>query len=104
LVLWKTGSLRVAIILWSVALLFAAVYYALPAIQRHAYVAWMKITYPLGWAVSNVVLLATYFLILTPIALVLRLLGRDTMQRTFEKDRQSYWVPVGKPSSYFRQF
>jgi hypothetical protein len=33
-----------------------------------------------------------FFAIVTPIALVMRLAGRDSLRLRFERERQSYWL------------
>jgi hypothetical protein len=48
-----------------------------------------------------------YFGVITPVALLFRLLGRDALQRRFQPQTDTYWRP--KPGatdvhSYFRQF
>jgi hypothetical protein len=43
----------------------------------------------------------------TPVALLLRMLGHDAMQRRFDSSAQSYWVsrrPPDHPRRYFQQF
>jgi hypothetical protein len=62
---------------------------------------------PIGWTISHLVLGAVYYLVLTPIGLVMRLLGRDPMQRRFDRSAKSYWIertPRTDPSRHFRQF
>jgi ABC-type uncharacterized transport system permease subunit len=73
---------------------------------RLAYVAMSYATYPIGYAVSHIVLAVVYFLVLTPIGLAMRLLGNDPLSRTIEPGAKSYWKPRGKSGSaesYFNQ-
>jgi hypothetical protein len=77
------------------------------AIGRRIYVGWMIAALPLGWSVSHLVLAAVYFLVLTPIGLVMRAAGRDPLHRRFERQARSYWVKRESKipmSRYFRQF
>lgn len=48
-----------------------------------------------GW-ISVGVLGLIYFGVLTPVAVVLRLLGRDAL-RLRRGDADSYWIPSGPP-------
>ena len=48
---------------------------------------------PIGFVVSFVLLAVFYFLLLTPVALVFRLIGRDALRRRFDAAAPSYWVP-----------
>jgi hypothetical protein len=78
-----------------------------PEWVRFIYVGWMILAFPIGWTVSQIILAAMFFGLFTPIGLVFRLLGRDTLQRTHRPELESYWQP--KPAStdlrrYFKQF
>lgn len=77
-----------------------------PQAVKWIYVGWMVAAFPVGWTVSHLLLLMFYFGILTPMALVLRLMGRDALHRRACQDRQTYWVEKTQPRdvrSYFRQ-
>ncbi len=80
---------------------------AVPLLVRPVYVLWMGLAFPIGWTVSHVMMLAVFFLVLTPVGLVMRLCGRDPMQRRFDRDAKTYWLPRSSRSdlkSYFRQY
>jgi hypothetical protein len=50
---------------------------------------------------------AIFFLVITPIGLMMRACGRDPMQRRFDPAARSYWKrrsPDRDMRSYFRQF
>jgi len=74
---------------------------------RPVYIALMFITFPIGWAVSFIVMAAFYFLIITPVGLFFKLIKRDPLRRTFDRNAGSYWLPHRTPDSvkrYFNQF
>lgn len=78
-----------------------------PGLLRIVYLGMIYATLPIGIVVSYVILAATYYLVLTPIGLVLRLCGYDPMQRRFDRKAESYWVPREEDPSadhVFRQF
>ena len=107
LVRWRLGSPGVAAGIWSAGALLALVYLALPALRRRIYLGWMYLAYPIGWTVSHVLLLLVYYAILTPLGLLLRLLGKDLLERHLDRDATSHWsrrAAREDPSSYFRQF
>jgi len=52
---------------------------------------WMGAANALGWFNTRLLLSLVYFLVMTPTGVVMRLLGRDPMDRRL-KDRSSYWV------------
>ena len=106
LVYWRLGAERVAIGLGAFGLFIALVYYSVPTLRRPVYMAWMTAVSPLGWLISRVLLAATFFLIVTPAALVMRIFGRDKLDRRLDKSAASYWVEreaTPEASRYFRQ-
>lgn len=71
------------------------------------YVTLTVVFYPIGFVVSVIVMLALYFLVITPIALVFKLIGKDPMNRRFEPQAPTYWIRRRPPENvrrYFRQF
>ena len=73
LILYRGGS-------WSVALgdlgrraVVAVVGLASPTLMRPIYMGWMAAAFPIGWTVSQLVLAATFYVVVTPIGLLLRL-------------------------------
>src|SRR4051794_36680852 len=52
-----------------------------PAWLRPVYVVLTVVTFPVGWLVSHALLALLFFGIITPLALVFRLLGRDPLGR-----------------------
>jgi multisubunit Na+/H+ antiporter MnhG subunit len=78
-----------------------------PTWMRAVFLGWMWAAFPIGWLVSHALIAAIYFLLITPMALVMRATGRDPLSRRFDRDAKSYWVPRPKesdPGRYFRQF
>ncbi len=70
-----------------------AITLAWPAAGRRIYTAWMSAAFVIGTVVSTVALAAIYYLIVTPLALVLRARGRDCLALT-RKHGPSYWIPM----------
>ena len=76
-------------------------------ITRIIYLALVLVTLPIGWAVSFILLAVFYFLIITPIGLIFRLIGRDPLHRKFNQEAKSYWLERRYPDKldrYFHQF
>ena len=106
-VLRKTGSWPAALTVWGVTLLVSVVGLAAPGVMRPIFVGWMALTFPIGWTVSHLVLGIAYFGIITPIAAVMRLAGRDVLRRTPEPAATSFWTahdPSASAKRYFRQY
>lgn len=74
---------------------------------RPIYVAMTLLTFPIGFVVSNVILVGLYYFVLTPVGLLLRVFGKDPMQRRLEPEATTYWekkAPITDVRSYFRQY
>lgn len=56
------------------------------------YRGWMKITGLIGSLVTIVVFSGVFFLIFVPIRLLLKLSGRDHLQRNKDSSTQTYWL------------
>ena len=69
----------------------------------------MFLAFVLGVVVSSVVLTIFFYLIVAPIGLLARLVGKDFLNRRFDSDANSYWIlrdrssPKPKPN-YEQQF
>jgi hypothetical protein len=77
-----------------------------PQAVRFIYTGWMIAAFPIGWTVSQIMLIVLYFLVFTPVALVFRLLGRDSLTLR-RPEGSSYWTAkprAAKAEDYFRQF
>lgn len=81
-VYWPTGSAGVVLLLIG---LFSA------KGSHKFHLTWMRLAHALGYVNSRILLSTIYFFIITPYGLVLRVLGRDTMNRR-GANRKSYWI------------
>ena len=78
-----------------------------PTWLRVMYVVWMAAVFPIGWLVSHLLMAMVFYLVVTPIGLMMRMLGRDPMHRKADPDAETYWQPrTPSPGTkrYFRQF
>ncbi len=71
--------------------------YLLPAILRPLYVPWMLLAAVLGWVMTRVLLTLTFFVMITPIGLLRRIFGHDSLNRKFPGEQESYWEPWEEP-------
>ena len=81
--------------------------YFRPGFMRPIYLAWMYVAFPIGWIISHLLLLAVYYLILTPTGLVMRLFGYDPMRKHFDATAKTYWTACEASSdsaNYFKQY
>jgi hypothetical protein len=76
-------------------------------LTRIIYLGLILVTFPIGWAVSMILLTAFYFLLLTPLGFFFRLLRRDPLCRKFDSDVKSYWLDHQQTDNldrYFHQY
>jgi hypothetical protein len=94
-------------IIWAVGIITFLSSFIHVKITRVIYLGLILITLPIGYVVSFLLLAAFYFLLLTPLGLLFRLIGRDQLCRRFDPDAKSYWLKREPPknlSRYFQQF
>jgi len=60
------------------------------------YRVWMSLALVLGWLNSRIILGIVFALIVTPMAMVMKLLGKDPMQRQLEHEKNTYRI-ISKP-------
>ena len=79
-----------------------------PAALKYVYVAWMSVAFTLGFIMARVLLTICFFLLVTPIALIGRLFGKDFLNRKLARQATSYWIRCEagpkKAESYEQQF
>jgi hypothetical protein len=94
--------------LWLAAVVVPLIGWLIPPFMRLVFLGMSYLGWPIGFVVSHVVLAIVYYLVLTPIGLMTRLFGYDSMRKRFDRDAATYWAE--RPSSavaakrYFRQF
>jgi hypothetical protein len=105
-VLWRRHSLGAAEIIWAIGATIGALYFLVAPLRRWIYLGWCYLTYPIGWVVSHVIMVVTFYLAVTPVALILRLLGKDLLEQRFDRSAATYWTPRRElqVDRYFRQF
>lgn len=98
---------RVAAVLWIAGAPFPLLYGMVPALRVPMYLGWMRLFFPLGWLVSHLVLAVLFYLVVTPVAVIVRLFRHDPLHRRWDPSVRSYWTEhrTGEDvSRYLRQF
>ena len=86
---------------------FIAIAAAFPNALRLFYVLWMSFAIVLGWLMSRLILLLLYYLVLSPIGLISRLIGKSFLELKIDLSKKSYWNSIENKKStkdYERQF
>jgi hypothetical protein len=93
---------------WAVSVGGALIITALlaPALLKPVHRWWMRLAEVLGWVNTRLILLAVYYVVIVPIAGLLRILGRDPLQLKLSAEETSYRVVRAKrPASHMlRQY
>lgn len=93
--------------LFGVALVVLSVAWLTPNSMRPVYLLWMLLFYPLRWLVSCLLIAVVYYLVITPVGLIIGLSGRKLIEKRFDSETSTYWIPkteTRSPEDYFRQF
>lgn len=93
--------------IWTGGAGLTAIYAAVRPLRRWIYLGWLHAAFPIGWTVSHLLLAAMYYLVVTPIGLVVRWSRGDPLDRACDRAASTYWVarrPVRDVKRYFRQF
>jgi len=98
---------RTGIVLSALAVVIGCAGLLKPAAVRWIFVGWMVLAFPIGWLVSQILLIMLFYLVLTPVAMLFRWRGRDLLARKPSVGRSSFWLPKQTPEdvrSYLRQY
>ena len=88
-----------------VSLIFIAIAFIRPEILTSFYKYWTKIGEFIGNIVSKVMLGVLFYLFFTPVAFILRLFGKDLLNKKLDKNKESYWINrETQPESMKNQF
>lgn len=94
----------VRIVLWSIGSFLFAGGLLWPQILKPFYVSWMLLAHMLSWVNTRIILGVIFYLIFTPIALVMRIANRDSLQRKINKNANSYWTQRTAPENIKEHF
>jgi len=86
----RDGHLRPASWPWLTAPVLVLVSLVAPRLLGIPHRVWMAVGHVLGYVNTRIILGVIFLCIFTPYSLVLRLLGRDPLQREFRPEMKSY--------------
>ena len=104
---WRLDAPEAAVVVWTGGAAVAAVYAAVRPLRRWIFLGWLYAAFPIGWVVSHLVLAASYYLVVTPIGLVVCWVKGDPLDRRPSGSATTYWRerrPQEDVRRYFRQF
>ena len=102
-----SATRTVSMVLVGVGLTSALLSSVAPQANRLLYVTLLLISFPIGTVVSYVIMGTLFYGLITPVGLLRRLMGRDSLERDRDPAAGSYWVEAKRQrtrESYLRQF
>lgn len=72
-------------------LLFLSTSIIFPKALIPFYKTWMTLAIILGIITTNIILILLFYLVLTPIGLIIKLSGKELLDLKFDKEKKSYW-------------
>ncbi len=91
-----------------ISLGFFAAAFIMPMALKYIYIFWMRLAFVLAWVNTRIILIFIFYLVFTPIGLVMKIFRKDLLERKIEKEKGSYWHIRPKkafdPLNYERQF
>jgi len=62
-------------------------------VLKPVYKAWMKVAHAISWVMTRVILTIVFYLVVTPIGLIGRVFSKEFLDRSFDRDKETYWIP-----------
>jgi len=88
--------------------LFMGLSFIAPFILKPLQKIWMGLAIVLGWFVSRIILGILFYGVVTPTGIIVRLSGRDLLNRKLDPKAPTYWIPKPKrelsAGDYEKQF
>ena len=82
---------------WYIAVILIVWALALPQTLKPVYRTWMAIGQVLGWVNTRIILSIMFYILILPVGLIMRLVGKDPMSRKFNSLEESYRVTSEQP-------
>lgn len=82
---------------WVIAAVLIVWALSVPTTLKPVYLVWMTIGLALGWVNTRIILGIMFYLIILPVGLIRKLLGKDSMARSMTPEMKSYRVQSRSP-------
>lgn len=92
-VFWRSGwaAGTAVYVLGSIGGILVLLGAVLPTVLKPAYMVWMGLAVVLGYIMTRVILTIVFYLVVTPIGILMRVFGRDPLDRKLEPNAPTYW-------------
>lgn len=86
---WRDRAIAPYLFILAAAFLLLAT--LAPRVLKPVQNVWMTLAIVLGWVMTRVLLIIVFFIGITPIAFIARVVRKRFLNLRFEPDRESYW-------------
>ncbi|HCY77423.1 MAG: hypothetical protein IH620_00380 [Ignavibacterium sp.] len=90
LLLWYLGKTS-SIYFSAIGGLFVIIAVVFPSLLRPFHRLWMMLALLMGFVMSRVILTLLFYIVLTPIGFIAKLVGKKFMPLRFDKNASTYW-------------
>ena len=66
----------------------------LPGVLKPLQKVWMSIAVILGFFMSRIILFILFYLVITPMGLLTRIMGKDILDQKIDKSKKTYWKDI----------
>ena len=88
--IWRKRD--IGFVLWGIGSAALLIAWVQPRLLSPVHKYWMKLALALGLISSHVILALLYYLVLAPIGLVMRVVGKNPLNLHFDNKAKSYWI------------
>ncbi len=75
----------------AIGVVFAILGLLAPRVLKPLFVAWMKLATVLNWVMTRLFLGAAFYLIITPVRLIVKIVADDPLKRAWLPGAETYW-------------
>ncbi len=100
-------NLNLSLWIGGVGFTIGLIFLHIPKIAKPFYIIWYFIAACIGIVISNVVMVLFFYLVLTPVGILRRLLSKDFFPKNFDRTKKTYWKdapPIDDAKRYYKQF
>lgn len=88
---WRTAEWTLWLAAVGLGVLLVAVFF--PRALKQVYTGWMALAIVLGFVSTHIILTIVYYLVITPIGLIMRVFAKDPLNRKINRSAGTYWIP-----------
>ncbi|MBN1688164.1 MAG: hypothetical protein JW893_03615 [Candidatus Omnitrophica bacterium] len=88
---WWLHGVRPVVLIYAAAFFFLAGFIA-PVLLWPIHKIWMTLALMMGWVMTRIILTILFYLVVTPIGLLSRILGKRFLDLSFRENKESYWI------------